>query len=138
MAMETGAMTSTAYTKGTQAWIDAVVWDYEHDLITAVQMQEMLAGWSDPKTGEALPSFWGGLTTGVNDALKNLSSLYLKYSQIELQREMASAQIQAAKNSLATGIAGEGFTRGYGGINMWTLVAIGGVAVAALLLLKSR
>ena len=138
MALETGYMTSTSYTKGTQSWIDAVKYDYEHDLITAAQMDSMLTGYADPKTGKALPSMWGSVSSGVGDALSNLASMYLKYSQIEVQREMASAQIQAAKNSLATGIAGEGFTRGYGGINMFTLLAIGGVVVAAVLLLKNK
>lgn len=134
-----GQLLYPSYSPGTQAYINAVKTDYERNLISPEQMHALLAGYADPITGAMVkqqPSGWSAFFTGLTGAVGVLGTTYNKLSQLELQKAQNEYRLQAAKNTLATGLAGEGLVPGFGGINVFTLIALGVVILAAMFLLK--
>lgn len=136
-----GSLLYPAYAPGTQAYISAVQTDWERGLLTEQQMHGLLRGYADPKTGALVkpqPSAWTTFFSGLSGTMNVLGTTYNKLTQLELQKAQKEFQLQAAKNSLVGGLAGEGFVPGFGGINVYTLMALGGVILAALFLLKKN
>lgn len=128
-----------AYTAGTQAYVNAVRIDYERNLITSDQAISLLQGYTDPATGKLIapqPSGWTTFFSSLTGAVGVLGTAYNRMSQLELQKAQNELRILQEKRNLTTGMFGEGSLPGFGGINMFTLLAIGGVVLAAMFLLK--
>lgn len=139
--METASaqLSYTAYTAGTQQWVNAIRTDYERNLITSTFMQSALSGYVDPTTGAMLakqPTLIENLLSGIGDTAHVLGTVWAKHNQLELEKAQNEFRLQAARNSLVGGMAGEGLTASYGGINVYTLAMFAGAALLAMLLLK--
>lgn len=132
-----GAMlSSTRYDPGTAAWAQALQYDLSSGGITQAQYD-----WALKNPGMSIPvsvattetsawtSFWGGLS----DTANVLFSSYAKYTQMEYQRNLLQQDVERRKLQLETGLPAP---VGYGGINVYTLAALAGVALLAMLLLK--
>lgn len=134
-----GNVTYTMYAVGSQAWVDAVKADYGRGLLDATQLASLFKGVVDPASGKLVPqtSGWlGNIFTGIGSAGDVLLSSYAKFMQLDLQKAQAEYQMELAKYNVVSGMAGEGGVRGYGGLNIFTLAALAGVGLLAMILLK--
>lgn len=137
-----GDLASTRYEPGTQAYTDALNYDYQSGMLTQDQYRARagltpggvvtpeMSGYIEPTS--AWSSFWEGL----GSAGTQLLSGYSKYQLMENQQRMMDLQVENQRRQMIGGMMGEGATPSYGGLNVYTLLMFGGIAFLAMMLLK--
>lgn len=136
--MPIGAVSYTSYTPGTTAWSSALEWDLSRGLISQAQYTYALQN-----PGMAVPSQiattetsgWASFGKVIENTLNLAVSTWGKVTQMEYQKDMLQADIEARRLQIESGMPLTS-PAGFGGINVWTLVAFGGIAVLAMILLK--
>lgn len=129
-------LASSRYPYGTPAWSEALSLDLSQGLLTKAQYD-----WALQNPGMAIPinppepSGWSltGIISGLTSTADVIMSAVLKREKMDYERDLLQLDIERRRQQLESGMPGQ---VGFGGINMYTLVALAGVALLAMLLLK--
>lgn len=132
-------LASTRFPPGTSSWNEALQNDLSQGYLTKSQYDYALANpgaaipisAGAPSTGGGL----GGIISTIGDAAENLLMFYSKKTQMEYERDLLQDDLARRKAQLQTGLQAP---MGFGGINVWTLVGVGGLVLAAIFLLKEK
>lgn len=133
---------SSYFEPGTRQYYDTLSTDYMHGLLTEEQYiarQSLQPGQAltPAMTGESAgPSGFTSFLTGLTSIADTAFRYAGKYQTLENQREMTELAILAERQRIERGMMGEGVTPSYGGLNLYTLIFLGGVAIMAMILLK--
>lgn len=137
-----GDLASTRYEAGTQAYADALQFDYESGLLTQDQYRTratLQPGQVTPTMEGAEPtSAWTTFFEGIGSAATQLFSGYTKLQTMENQQTMLKLDVERQRLAMARGMIGEGEVPSYGGINVYTLAMFAGIGLFALILLKKK
>lgn len=135
-----GDLASTRYTAGTPAWNQALQSDLSSGYLTQGQYD-----WATQNPGMAIPiqagapttqqsswtSFWGG----ISDTANILFTGYARAQQMEYQRNLLEQNLEMRRLQIQGGLPYPAES-GFGGLNVWTLLAFAGVALLVIMVLK--
>lgn len=129
-------LASSRYPYGTPAWSEALSLDLSQGLLTTAQYN-----WALQNPGMAIPinppepSGWSlqGIISGLTSTADVVMSAVLKREKMDYERDLLQLDVARRRQQLEAGTLGQ---IGYGGINMYTLIALAGVALLAMLILK--